>query len=144
MRMGKEKTQVNQQIPIVYLTGRLWIPLSVFLFFLVSIFSKEELLERFLGNASLVVHQVVLYGTQIGLWMSSAFLIQRMVTVFVWDGLISGISGRPVPRLPKDVTALSYFWCGPHWCPCHCFRSTSNRDMGHFWGSQYCNRNCPA
>jgi len=109
MRMGKEKTQVNQQIPIVYLTGRLWIPLSVFLFFLVSIFSKEELLERFLGNASLVVHQVVLYGTQIGLWMSSAFLIQRMVTVFVWDGLISGISGRPVPRLPKDVTALVIF-----------------------------------
>ena len=85
MKMGKEQTRDKEELPIVYLTGRLWIPLSVFLFFLVSIFSKEELLERFLGNASIIVHQVVLYGTQIGLWMSSAFLIQRMVTVFVWD-----------------------------------------------------------
>jgi small-conductance mechanosensitive channel len=109
MKMGKEQTRDKEELPIVYLTGRLWIPLSVFLFFLVSIFSNEELLERFLGNASMIVHQVVLYGTQIGLWMSSAFLFQRMVTVFVWDGLISGISGRPVPRLPKDVTALIIF-----------------------------------
>ena len=99
----------SEQIPIVYLIGRLWIPLSIFLFFLVSIFSKEEILDRFLGNASVVVHKVVLYGTQIGLWMSTAFLVQRLVTIFIWDGLISGISGRPVPRLPKDVTALVIF-----------------------------------
>ena len=97
MEMGKEQARDKGELPIVYLTGRLWIPLSVFLFFLVSIFSKEELLERFLGNASMIIHQVVVYGTQIGLWMSSAFLFQRMVTVFVWDGLIQVFPGGQFP-----------------------------------------------
>ncbi len=96
----------SRDIPILYLAARLWIPLSFFLFFLVSIFSKEELLLHFLGNASLIVKQVIEYGIQVGLWLSTAFLVQRMTTVFIWDGLISGISGRSVPRLPKDVTAL--------------------------------------
>jgi len=101
--------QARQEIPAVFLFKRLWIPLSFFLFFLVSIASKEELFIRFLGNASLVVRDIVEYGSQIGLWVSTAFLAQRLITVFVWDGLIAGISGRPVPRLPKDVTALCVF-----------------------------------
>ena len=49
------------------------------------------------------------YGSQIGLWLSATFLVQRLITVFVWDGLIAGISGRPVPSLPKDVTAMILF-----------------------------------
>ena len=51
----------------------------------------------------------VRYGSQIGLWLSATFLVQRIITVFVWDGLIAGISGRPVPRLPKDVTGMILF-----------------------------------
>ena len=101
--------QAKQEIPAVFLLKRLWIPLSFFLFFLVSIASKEELLVRFLGNASLLIRDIVEYGSQIGLWVSAAFLVQRLITVFIWDGLIAGISGRPVPRLPKDVTALCVF-----------------------------------
>ena len=89
--------------------SKLWIPVGIFLFFLLSIFSREELLDRFLGNASTIVRQVIEYGTQIGLWLSAAFLVQRLITVFVWDGLISGISGRPIPRLPKDFTAIIVF-----------------------------------
>ena len=91
--MGKgDKIKAKQSIPILVLLTRLWFPLSAFLFFFLSILSKEEMLARFLGNASVVVIQVVEYGSQIGLWLSSAFLIQRMVTVFIWDGLIAGIS----------------------------------------------------
>ena len=94
----------------VYLAlAKLWIPVSLFLFFLASILSREELLERFLGNASNVVRQTIEYGSQIGLWLSAAFLVQRMITIFIWDGLISGISGRPIPRLPKDVTGIIVF-----------------------------------
>ncbi|MGY8713591.1 MAG: mechanosensitive ion channel family protein, partial [Verrucomicrobiia bacterium] len=106
--MGKE-IKSKQEIPVIFLLTKFWIPMSAFFFFLISIVSKEELLTRFLGNASLVVRQVVEYGSQIGLWLSTAFLVQRMITVFIWDGLITGISGRPVPRLPKDVTAICIF-----------------------------------
>jgi hypothetical protein len=49
------------------------------------------------------------YGSQIGVWLSGAFLAQRFFTVFVWDGVIAGISGRPVPRLPKDFTGMLFF-----------------------------------
>ena len=108
--MGKGKEiKSKQEIPVIFLLTKFWIPMSAFFFFLISIVSKEELLARFLGNASLVVRQVVEYGSQIGLWLSTAFLVQRMITVFIWDGLITGISGRPVPRLPKDVTAICIF-----------------------------------
>ncbi len=107
--MKSGQTKVNQEIPAIFLFKRLWIPLSSFFFFLIVIFSSEELLNRFLGNASIIVRNMVEYGTQIGLWFSTAFLVQRLITVFIWDGFISGISGRPVPRLPKDVTALCIF-----------------------------------
>lgn len=107
--MKDKELKPKQEVPLFFLLARLWIPVSAFLFFLISIVSKEELLARFLGNASIVVHQIVEYGSQIGLWLSTAFLVQRMVTVFIWDGLITGISGRSVPRLPKDVTGICIF-----------------------------------
>ena len=90
---GAGKTAESTAVAI----SKLWIPVGIFLFFLLSIFSREELLDRFLGNASTIVRQVFEYGTQIGLWLSAAFLVQRLITVFIWDGLISGISGRPIP-----------------------------------------------
>ena len=105
----KIKGEPKDEVPALYLIKRLWIPLSFFLFFVVSIFSSEELLNRLLGNASAVIRNLVVYGSQIGLWFSAAFLVQRLITVFIWDGFISGISGRSVPRLPKDVTALCIF-----------------------------------
>jgi len=101
---------MNDNRRSVYIAlAKLWIPVSLFLFFLASILSREELLARFLGNASNVVRQTIEYGSQIGLWLSAAFLVQRMITIFIWDGLISGISGRPIPRLPKDVTGIIVF-----------------------------------
>ena len=90
--------------------GRLWGPAVVFVAFLATLLSREELVVRFLSSASLVARNGFVYGVQIGMWASTAFLVQRMVTVFLWDGLIMGISGRPVPRLPKDVTAMLIFF----------------------------------
>lgn len=88
---------------------RLFIPTSAFCFFLVFLFSHEEVSEKFLGNVSQVFLVSLNYGSRIGMWLSAVFLIQRLVTIFIWDGLIAGISGRPVPRLPKDVTGMVLF-----------------------------------
>ena len=89
-----EKDRQGQSTSVAI--ARLWIPVSIFLFFLLSIFSSDELLGRFLGNASQIVRQTIEYGIQIGLWISAAFLVQRLITVFVWDGLISGISDNSI------------------------------------------------
>ncbi len=49
------------------------------------------------------------HGVQIGAWVSAAFLVNRLLTVFFWDGFIGALSERRVPRLPKDVTGIVIF-----------------------------------
>ena len=88
---------------------RMWFPLFVFSVFLMLLIGKEELYSRFLANFSGVGKVIFEYGSQIGVWLSGAFLAQRFFTIFVWDGVIAGISGRPVPRLPKDFTGMLFF-----------------------------------
>ena len=90
--------------------GRMWFPFIVFLAFLTALLSHEELVSRFLGNASVVARNSFIYGVQIGLWISAAFLIQRGITTFFWDGLIPNLTGRRVPRLPKDITGIIVFF----------------------------------
>ena len=65
--------------------GRMWFPFLVFIAFLAALLSHEELVLRFLGNASIVARNTFVYGVQIGLWISAAFLVQRGVTVFFWE-----------------------------------------------------------
>ena len=88
---------------------RMWFPLFVFSIFMILLVGKDELYARFLANFSGVGKLIFEYGSQIGVWLSGAFLAQRFFTVFVWDGVIAGISGRPVPRLPKDFTGMLFF-----------------------------------
>ena len=88
---------------------KIWFPLFLFALFMVMVVGKEELYDRFLSNFSDVGRIIFDYGSQIGVWISGAFLVQRFFTVFVWDGVIAGISGRPVPRLPKDFTGILLF-----------------------------------
>ena len=88
---------------------RMWFPFVVFSIFMILLIGKDELYDRFLANFSGVGRVIFEYGSQIGVWLSGAFLVQRFVTVFVWDGVIAGISGRPVPRLPKDFTGMLFF-----------------------------------
>ena len=90
--------------------GRMWFPLLVFVAFLTALLSHEELVTRFLGNASLIARNTFVYGVQIGMWVSGAFLVQRGITTFFWDGLIPNLTGRRVPRLPKDITGILIFF----------------------------------
>ena len=106
MKMDSSKAPL---VPFWRIGKRLVLPSFIFCFFLFFLMSKDELVEKFLGNVSSVVQLGLAYGSQIGMWLSGAFLVQRLITVFFWDGLIAGISSRPVPRLPKDVTAMILF-----------------------------------
>ncbi len=88
---------------------RLWFPLLVFLAFLSALFSSDVLLQGFGANVSAVARNTFIYGIQIGVWLSAALLLNRLIEVFFWDGFVGALSGRKVPRLPKDITALSLF-----------------------------------
>jgi small-conductance mechanosensitive channel len=77
--------------------------------FLLALFNRQELVDRFLENANFLARNLFVYGVQIGVWLSAAYLLNRLLAVFFWDGFIGGISERPVPRLPKDITAMVLF-----------------------------------
>ncbi|MDP7010621.1 MAG: mechanosensitive ion channel family protein [Verrucomicrobiota bacterium] len=94
---------------IVKVIGRIWFPVAVFVAFLSALLYRPEAYELFLKNSGWVSDKVFTYGVQIGAWLSSAFLANRLITVFFWDGFIGGLSERKVSRLPKDVTAILIF-----------------------------------
>ncbi len=89
--------------------ARIWLPAAVFAVFLLALFNRQELVDRFLENANFLARNLFVYGVQIGVWLSAAFLINRLLAMLFWDGFIGGISDRPVPRLPKDITAMVIF-----------------------------------
>jgi len=89
--------------------ARIWLPGAVFGAFLLALLKRQEMVEQLLANASFLTRNLVTYGVQIGVWLSAAFLLNRLISVFFWDGFIGGISDRPVPRLPKDITAMVLF-----------------------------------
>ncbi|MBT4225143.1 MAG: mechanosensitive ion channel, partial [Opitutae bacterium] len=89
--------------------ARLWFPLLVFLAFLSALFSSDLLVKQLGENVSLVARNTFIYGVQIGVWLSAALLLNRIIELVFWDGFVGTVSGRKVPRLPKDVTALSLF-----------------------------------
>ena len=89
--------------------ARIWLPAAVFVTFLLALLNRGDLYEVFVANGRFVSEAVFVYGVQIGAWLSSAFLVNRLITVFFWDGFIGGLSERKVSRLPKDVTAIVIF-----------------------------------
>ncbi|MFP6874850.1 MAG: mechanosensitive ion channel family protein [Verrucomicrobiales bacterium] len=89
--------------------GRIWVPAGVFVAFFLTLLNHGDIYGVFIENGRFVSQSVFFYGVQIGAWVSSAFLFNRLISVFFWDGLIGGISDRRIPRLPKDVTSILIF-----------------------------------
>lgn len=91
------------------LIGRIFLPTTVFVVFLLALLNRQELVDQFLVNADFLTRNLFTYGVQVGVWLSAAFLLNRIISVFFWDGFIARISGQRVPRLPKDVTGIILF-----------------------------------
>ena len=89
--------------------SRIWLPVTVFVAFLITLLNRRDIYHDFLENGRFVSESFFSYGIQIGAWVSSTFLLNRLITLLFWDGFIGKISDRRVPRLPKDVTAIILF-----------------------------------
>ncbi len=89
--------------------SRIWLPVAVFVAFLLALLNRDGLYENFVANGRFVSEGLFTHGVQIGAWISAAFLVNRLITVFFWDGFIGALSERRVPRLPKDVTGIVIF-----------------------------------
>ncbi len=89
--------------------SRIWLPVAIFGAFLSVLLYRQDIYAKFVENGLFVSDSIFTNGVQIGAWLSLGFLVNRLITVFFWDGFIGGISERRVPRLPKDVTAILIF-----------------------------------
>ncbi|MBV9829317.1 MAG: mechanosensitive ion channel family protein [Alphaproteobacteria bacterium] len=88
---------------------RLWAPCVLFAVFITGATFTPDLLRSIGADALERVQQVFTYGVQIGLWLSGAYLIVRIVNVFFWDAFVGRLIDTPVPRLLKDTFGLVVF-----------------------------------
>lgn len=85
---------------------RLWFPFTLFVVFAGAAFLNKDILFQFGAEAITQSQKVIAYIVQIGIWLSAAHFLNRLIIVFFWDGLVQRAIGAPVPRLLKDVLAI--------------------------------------
>ena len=94
--------------------ARLWFPFLVFLAFLSALFSSDLLVRELGTNLSVVAQTLSSTGSNRCLAFSCTALKSFDRSIFL-GRLVGTPSGRKVPRLPKDVTALALFvLAGPY------------------------------
>ena len=88
---------------------RLAVPAFLFLVFLSAALFSEELLTNF-GEEAMSRGKVIAgYAVKVGIWLTSAFFVNRLLSVFFWEMGVERAIGQPVPRLVKDILALLIF-----------------------------------
>ncbi len=88
---------------------RLIAPLVAFALFVGLAFFRGDLIDQFGEEAWSQTRLVLSYVLQIGAWLTSAWLVNRLLQIFFWEMLVEGATGRPVPRLVKDIVAAIIF-----------------------------------
>lgn len=84
---------------------RIWLPVAIFILVAIAAANQNDLLRRFGNQALEQTQQVISYLLQVSIWLSAAYLVTRLMQVFIWEGLVSRALGVPVPRLLRDVAA---------------------------------------
>lgn len=87
---------------------RLWAPTLLFAAFAIAALFAPDLLSRSsIGSERL--QELVGNGVRIGLWLSGAYLIVRLLNHLLWEGFVAHVIQHPVPRLLRDSAAIVVF-----------------------------------
>jgi small-conductance mechanosensitive channel/CRP-like cAMP-binding protein len=68
--------------------------------------SREALVSSLPIEDVSSVHRVASYALAIGLWLAGAFLFNRILRLFLWEGLVARAIGGPVPELLVNLATL--------------------------------------
>lgn len=88
---------------------RLAVPFVLFAACVTLALFSEDFLRQFGAEAVSQTRRVASYALQIGIWLTSAFLLNRLLVVFLWDMAVARALGGPVPRLLKDVVGAAIY-----------------------------------
>ncbi len=81
----------------------LWLPVLLVSLFITASFYKQDLLVRFSTTTAAELKDIFPYAVGIGIWLSLAYLVNRLLGFAFWDPLNRRV---PVPRLLRDVAAM--------------------------------------
>ncbi|MBV9120290.1 MAG: mechanosensitive ion channel family protein [Chloroflexi bacterium] len=84
-------------------------PLLVFGVLAVMASHQDDLLRRFSNQALSELQTYFREGVEVGIWLSAAYLLNRLLAVFLWDGLVRRTLGFAPPRLLRDVSGLAVY-----------------------------------
>lgn len=68
--------------------------------------ARQDLLAQFGNDAVDRTQKILVCAFQVALWLAATFFVDRLIRVFLWDGLVSAALGTPVPKLLKDFGSL--------------------------------------
>jgi len=88
---------------------RLWAPTLLFAAFVAGAVFAPDLLDRIHVSDGGRLHELLRDGIHIGLWLSGAYLIVRLLNHVLWEGFVAHVIERPVPRLLRDSLAIVVF-----------------------------------
>ena len=87
---------------------RLWVPALLFAAFAAASLSAGEI-AGWCGLGSSRGQQLLTNGLHIGLWISGAYLVVRLLNHLFWEGFVAHVLQHPVPRLVRDSAAIVVF-----------------------------------
>ncbi len=87
----------------------LLVPALTFAIFLSLGLLSQDLLQQVGIEAIARSREVLLYLIQIGIWLSGAACLVRLINVIVWDRIVANALQQPVPRLLRDCVAVIIF-----------------------------------
>lgn len=110
------------------LIRHLWMPAAIVALFVVATVYENQIFVQLGLTTWRQVRAVTPYVIQIGVWLSFAYLIARIVDVTIWDRI-----GRrvPVPRLLRDVTRVLLYALAVSGI----VKVVFNQDIGKFWAA---------
>lgn len=87
------------------LIRRLWPRLAGFGACFILLVYREELYSLIGAGSMDRARPVLEYVIQTVFWLSAAVLLNRLLTLVLWEGLVARAAGGPVPRLLTDIMA---------------------------------------
>ena len=88
---------------------RLAVPTLLFALFVALTLASSDILPGLGEQAVSQTRAVAGYVLRIGIWLTAAYLLNRLIVVIFWDTVVARALGGPVPRLLKDVVAAVIF-----------------------------------
>lgn len=106
----------------------LWMPAAIVALFTIATIYENEIFVQLGLTTWKQLRATLPYIVKVGVWLSFAYLLTRIIDVTVWDQVGKGV---PVPRLLRDVTKVVVYALAVSGI----VKVVFDQDIGKFWAA---------